>query len=70
MVWSTHDYGLLGLDNRHEIQLGALFPVLSQGDNYWGRPEPVISHLQFTKGQAGYCGWLMPLLEQKGNHLE
>src|SRR5215475_6910458 len=40
------NYGLLGLGNGHEIQLGALFLVLSQGDNYWGRPEPVISYLQ------------------------
>jgi hypothetical protein len=28
------DYGLLGLGDRPEIQLGALFLVLSRGDNY------------------------------------
>src|SRR5215468_4133891 len=60
------NYGLLGLGDSPEIQLGALFLVLSQGDNYWGRPEPVISYLQFTKGQASYCGWLMYPLSKTG----
>jgi len=60
------NYGLLGLEDRPEIQLGALFLVFSQGDNYWGRPEPVMSYLQLTKGQASYCGWLMYPLSKTG----
>ena len=60
------NYGQLGLGDRLEIQLGALFLVLSQGDNYWGRPETVISYLQLTKGQASYCGWLMYPLSKTG----
>jgi hypothetical protein len=60
------NYRLLGLGGRPEIQLGALFLVFSQGDNYWGRPEPVMSYLQLTKGQASYCGWLMYPLSKTG----
>jgi len=59
-------YRAIALGDRPEIQLGALFLVLSQGDNYWGRPELVISYLQFTKGQASYCGWLMYPLSKTG----
>jgi len=59
------NYGLLGLGG-HEIPLGALFLVLSQGDNYCGRPEPVMSYGQLTIGQAGYCGWLMYPLSKTG----
>jgi hypothetical protein len=60
-------YGLLGL-NEHEIRPGAIFLVLSQGDNYWGRPEPVIAIGQPTMGQASYCGWLMfPLSKTDGD---
>jgi len=62
------NYELLGLGDRPEIQLGALFLVFSQGDNYWGRPEPVISYLQQTAGQASYCGWLIyPLSKTEGD---
>ncbi|MBO0859753.1 MAG: hypothetical protein J2P21_15085 [Chloracidobacterium sp.] len=60
------NYGLLGFGGRTEIQLGALFLVLSQGDNYLGRPEPIISYLQLKAGQAGYCGWLMYPLSKSG----
>jgi hypothetical protein len=60
------NYGLLGMGGRPEIQLGALFPVLSQGDNYRGRPEPIISYLQLKAGQASYCGWLMYPLSKTG----
>jgi len=60
------NYGLLGLGDRPEIQLGELFLVLSQGDNYWGRPEPVMSYCQLTNGQASYCGWIMYPLSKTG----
>jgi|SRR5262245_2652770 len=60
------NYGLLGLGDRLETQPGALFLVFSQGDNYWGRPEPVMSYLQLTKGQGSYCGWLMYPLSKTG----
>lgn len=65
-------FGLLGLSSEarddRESKLGALFLVLSQGDNYWGRPEPVIALGQPTMGQASYCGWLMfPLSKTDGD---
>jgi hypothetical protein len=60
------NYGLLGLGDRPEIRPGAFFLVLSQGDNYWGTPEPVMSFHQLTKGQASYCGWLMYPLSNTG----
>jgi hypothetical protein len=60
------NYGLLGLGDGPEIRLGALFLVFSQGDNYFGRPEPVMSYLQLTIGQASYCGWLMYPLSKTG----
>jgi hypothetical protein len=66
------EFGLLGLGSQtrdeDEIRLGALFLVLSQGDNYWGRQEPVIALGQPTRGQASYCGWLMfPLSKTDGD---
>src|SRR5262245_36809824 len=74
VIYRTERFGLkslrfcwlLGLGDRAEIQPGALFLVLSQGDHYWGRPEPVISFRQRTKGQASYCGWLMYPLSNAG----
>ena|SRR5215813_764019 len=60
------NYGLLGLGDNPEIQPGAFFLVLSQSDNYWGTPEPVMSFHQLTKGQGSYCGWLMYPLSKTG----
>jgi|SRR5215475_7897946 len=60
------NYRLLELGGRPEILPGALFLALSQGDNYRGRPEPVMSYLQLKAGQASYCGWMMYPLSKTG----
>lgn len=33
--------------------------LFSQGDDYWGKPKPLLSIGQPTKGQASYCGWIL-----------
>jgi len=32
--------------------------VLSQGDDYWGKPVAVVSLGQKVKGQISYLGWI------------
>jgi hypothetical protein len=34
------------------------FLVLSQGDDYWGKPAQVVSLGQKVKGQISYLGWI------------
>ena len=60
------NYGLFGSGDSAEIQPGALFLVLSQGDNYWGRPKQIMSFRQLLEAQASYCGWLMYSLSNAG----
>jgi hypothetical protein len=41
--------------------------VLSQGDDYWGKPAPVVSLGQKVKGQISYLGWIAFPIKIIGN---
>jgi hypothetical protein len=47
-----------GYDDRRLAKASTVFLVISQGDNHFGKPEPVVSLGQLVKGQAGYRGWI------------
>jgi hypothetical protein len=54
-------------DDRRLPELDTPFLVISQGDNYFGKPQSRISLGQHVKGQAGYCGWIaFPLRVDRG----
>ncbi len=40
--------------------------IISQGDNHFGKPKPIITLGQSLKGQAGYCGWIMFAVKTEG----
>src|SRR5262249_59452746 len=48
------NYWLLELGGRPDIRIAALFLVLSQGGNYWGKRDPVRPYLQLTEAH-GSC---------------
>jgi len=48
-----HDWGIVP-------RKGSSFFLFSQGDEYLGLPQSVVEIGQPIKGQAGYCGWIMP----------
>jgi hypothetical protein len=56
------------LDDKRLTNESGDFLVLSQGDDYWGKPAPVVSLGQYPKGQASYLGWIaLPIKTIGGN---
>ena len=51
-------FGYSSIDDRALASASEEFLVLSQGDDYWGKPAPLISLGQKVKGQTSYLGWI------------
>ena len=55
----THlTFGYSSITDKALASVSNEFLVLSQGDDYWGKPEPVVSLGQQVKGQVSYLGWI------------
>jgi hypothetical protein len=57
------------LDDKRLANESGNFLVLSQGDDYWGKPAPVVSLGQKVKGQVSYLGWIAFPIKMIGNQL-
>jgi hypothetical protein len=55
------------LDDKRIANESGDFLVLSQGDDYWGKPAPVVSLGQKVKGQISYLGWIAFPIKIIGN---
>ena len=57
------------LDDKRLVNEPGNFLVLSQGDDYWGKPAPIVSLGQKVKGQISYLGWMVFPIKMIGNQL-
>ncbi len=51
-------FGYSSIDDKALASASDEFLVLSQGDDYWGKPAPVVTLGQKVKGQISYLGWI------------
>jgi hypothetical protein len=54
----TLSFHYSGYDDRRLSDVSVPCLVMSQGDDHFGKPEPIVSLGQKVKGQAGYRGWI------------